>query len=66
MARVKVHGGGVVEVLERLWLTVDGERIVAEGDPAAAALYAAVGQQISREEAERYGLVAKAKRGKRG
>ena len=50
------------EVDERLWVAEDGEKLVAEGDPKAASLFAIPGQKISVEDAERYGLVkAKAK-----
>ena len=46
-----------VESEERLWLTADGESLVGEGDPAAASLFASPGKRISREDAERFGLV---------
>ncbi len=45
------------EVDERLWVAEDGEKLVAEGDPKAASLFAIPGQKISVEDAERYGLV---------
>lgn len=52
-----------VESDERLWLTQD-DQVVSEGDPAAAFLFAIPGQRISREDAERYGLVkARARQG---
>lgn len=50
-----------VEAEERLWLTADRERIVAEGDPEAAFLYASPGKRIDRLEAVRYGLVKRTK-----
>lgn len=46
-----------VVVNEPLWLTADRERVVAAGDPEAASLFASAGKRISREDAERYGLV---------
>lgn len=46
-----------VESEEPLWLTADGERLVAEGDPEAASLFAAAGHRIGREDALRFGLV---------
>lgn len=46
-----------VEVGERLWLTADQQTVVADGDPAAAFLFAAPGTRVSRDDAERYGLV---------
>lgn len=48
----------------KLWLTEDKERVVEDGDPAAAFLYAKAGTRLSDEDAERYGLTkptAKAK-----
>lgn len=53
------------EVTERLWLTADRTRVVKDGDAQAAYLLAAPGRQITREDAERYGLVERPKR-KRG
>lgn len=46
----------LVEVEERLWLTAD-DKVVADGDPSAASLLASEGTQLTREDAERYGLV---------
>lgn len=40
----------------RLWLTADRERVVEEGDPEAAFLFATPGKDISDEDVERYGL----------
>lgn len=51
-----------VETGEPLWLTADRERVVAEGDPEAAFLFASAGKRISREDAERYGLVKSSRR----
>lgn len=48
-----------VKVTERLYLTADKERVVAEGDPDAAFLFAAPGSEISAEDAEKYGLGTK-------
>lgn len=46
----------------RLWLTADRERVVEEGDPEAAFLFATPGKEISDADAEKYGLKpAKAK-----
>lgn len=44
---------------ERLWLTADKSRAVKDGDPEARFLLCAPGQQISKADAERYGLLAK-------
>lgn len=41
---------------QRLYLTADGERVVAAGDPAGHTLFAAVGAVIPAEAAERYDL----------
>lgn len=46
-----------VECKEPLWLTADRDRLVAGDDPEAAFLFATPGKKISREDAERYGLV---------
>lgn len=46
-----------MEAKERLYLSADHKRLVPEGDPAAAYLYAAPGQPIDDAEAKRYGLV---------
>lgn len=46
----------LVEVEERLWLTAE-DKVVADGDPAAASLLASEGTQMTRDKAERYGLV---------
>ena len=40
----------------RLYLDATRSRVVEEGDPAAAILYAAVGDEIDAAEAKRYGL----------
>lgn len=52
---------GNITVDRRLWLTADRERVVEDGDPEAAFLLAAPGQTVSETQAERYGLVPKAK-----
>jgi len=41
---------------ERMYLTSDRKRVVAEGDKRAATLYAAPGHRIPAEAAERFGL----------
>lgn len=55
-----------MKATERLWLTADKGRLVAEGDPKAAFLYAAAGDEIPDEAAERFGLIDGALDGKRG
>lgn len=42
----------------RAYLTADGSRVVAEGDPEAATLYITPGREVDADEAERLGLVA--------
>lgn len=42
---------------ERLYLTADKGRVVREGDPKAAFLYAALGDEIPENAAEKFGLV---------
>lgn len=42
---------------ETMWLDESRENLVADGDPAAAFLFAAEGAEISRDDALRYGLV---------
>jgi hypothetical protein len=49
------------EVGENLWLKADRETVVHEGDGEAAFLLASAGKRLSMADAERYGLVAKAK-----
>lgn len=46
----------MLTVKQRLYLTADGKRLVPEGDPKAATLYAAPGDEISDEAAERFGV----------
>ena len=41
----------------RYWLTADRKRVVPDGDPDSAFLYAAPGQRVSLAEATRHGLV---------
>lgn len=43
-------------VEDRLYLTADGSRLVAAGDPEARTLYATPGTEISTADAERFGL----------
>lgn len=40
----------------KLWLTADRERVVEDGDPDAAFLLAAEGDELDDEDVERYGL----------
>jgi hypothetical protein len=47
----------IVVANERLWLTADRERVVKDGDPDAAFLLCAEGNELPRVDAERYGLV---------
>ncbi len=49
-----------MQVDRRLWLTADKERVVEDGDPAAAFLFASEGDEISDEDAKQYGVKAKA------
>jgi len=42
---------------DRMYLDGSGEKLVAEGSTAAAELFAVPGDEISREDAVRYGLV---------
>ena len=62
-----------MKAAQRLFITACKSRLVAEGDPAGAFLYAAPGDEIPDSAAERFGLVdgglarpeaAKASRGK--
>jgi hypothetical protein len=46
-----------VQSEERLFLTADRERVVAEDDPEAAFLFASPSDRISVEDAARYGLI---------
>ena len=46
-----------VQTEERLFLTADRERIVAEDDPEAAFLFASPSDRVSVEDAVRYGLI---------
>lgn len=48
-----------VTITERLYLTADKERVVKEGDPGAAFLFATPGKEISAEDAKRYGIASK-------
>lgn len=45
-----------MKATERLYLTSDGSRVVREGDPDSATLFAAVGDDISDADVKRYGL----------
>lgn len=45
----------------KLWLTADRERVVEDGSSEAAFLFAGEGDEITVEDAERYGLVGGSK-----
>ena len=45
----------------RLWLTADRETVVEEGDSRAAFLLATPGDEVSDDDAKRFGLKAPAK-----
>lgn len=45
-----------MKATERLYLTVDRTRVVAEGDPDAAFLWKTPGKDISAAEAKQYGI----------
>lgn len=45
-----------VTVTQRLWLTADRSRLVVEGDPDAAFLFAIPGHRVPRADAIRYGI----------
>ncbi|MCP3805378.1 hypothetical protein NLX83_39540 [Allokutzneria sp. A3M-2-11 16] len=55
--------GGRLVATQRLYLT-DDEKIVTEGDTAAATLYRTEGEEISEDDARRYGLLADGAKGK--
>jgi hypothetical protein len=60
MAQLKVDEVEAVNRVvarDRMYLDSSGEKLVAEGDANAASLFAAEGDEISREDAVRYGLV---------
>ncbi len=44
-------------ITKRLYITVDGDRLVEEGDPDAQFLYANPGRKISDEDAAKFGLL---------
>ena len=46
-----------VTAKERMWLTADHERLVADGDPDAATLYAGVGTTIPASAVEQFKVV---------
>jgi hypothetical protein len=48
-----------VKATERLYLNADKSKVVPEGDPEAAFLFATPGTEISAEDAAKYGLGAK-------
>lgn len=43
----------------KLWLTADRESVVEDGDPKAAFLLAAEGDEVSDEDVKRYGIKAR-------
>ena len=45
-----------MQAKERMWLTQDRARLVKEGDPEAAVLYAVPGTVIPESAVERFGL----------
>lgn len=47
-----------VEAVDPIWLNADRTKVVAEGDPEAAFLFASPGKRISVEDAARYGLIS--------
>ncbi|MEV0994654.1 hypothetical protein [Nonomuraea sp. NPDC050202] len=46
-----------VTIKQRMYLTEDKSRAVPEGDPEARHLLCAAGGEVSRADAERYGLL---------
>lgn len=47
-----------VKIDQRLYLVEDGSRVVEDGDPASHWLFCVAGGEVSRADAERYGLLA--------
>lgn len=45
----------------KLWLAADKETVVEDGDAGAAFLFASPGDEISDEDAKRYGVKSKSK-----
>ncbi len=45
-----------MQATERLWLNAKKSKLLPEGHPKAASLYAAVGDEIPEESAQRFGL----------
>lgn len=48
----------IVIVTEHLYLTEDKTRVVKEGDPASRWLWASPGQEVTRADAQRLGVIA--------
>ncbi|MGR6922560.1 hypothetical protein ACU635_50615 [[Actinomadura] parvosata] len=46
-----------MKISQRMYLTEDKSRAVPEGDPEARHLLCAAGGEVSRADAERYGLL---------
>lgn len=55
----KEHSMGNVTVDRRLYLTADKSKVVEDGDPKAAFLWAIRGRNVSEEEAKRVGYKPK-------
>jgi hypothetical protein len=53
----KAAATGNVEVDRRLWLTADKDKLVEDGDPKAAYLWASRGKKVHAADAERLGYV---------
>ena len=45
----------------KLWLTADKDQVVEDGDPGASFLFASPGDEVTDEDAKRYGLKGGAK-----
>lgn len=55
-----------MQATERLYLTKDGKKLVREGDPKGATLYAAPGDTIPQSAVEMFGLAGGTIKGKAG
>ena len=65
MKEIKVTTASFVISDRRLWLNEKRDKVVEEGDPEAAELYATEGTRIPRDAAEKFGLVKKKKAAKK-
>lgn len=54
--------GASFKVTQRLYLNADKTKVVKEGSPDAAFLFATPGKEIPAAEAEKYGLTKSAKK----